>query len=121
MIAAVALCLLMAQGAAAAGRLITLTPHARRGTEQVLRVETGVLRRGIQIDVYANGALIGSVSPFAIRGGHAAGTYSIPLRAADVAARRLRIRLVLTEPGKPDRAPTAREVRSVSLAGLPVE
>ncbi|MEI9993654.1 MAG: hypothetical protein WDM91_03580 [Rhizomicrobium sp.] len=117
--AALALLALLAPGADAAGRIVTLTlPRAAAADEEiVLRVRAGVLRRGMEVDLYdGRGSLLGTVSPFAIRGGHEAGTYSIPLGTHPTPGRRLTIRLVLTEFGKPPRAPTRLEVRGVTSA-----
>lgn len=111
---------LPAANAAAPGRVVTLTlPRAATANEEVVvRVRAGYLRRGMEIDVYdARGTLLGSVSPFAIRGHREAGTYSIPLHA--VQARRIRLRLVLTDAGEPPRAPTTAEVRGVTTAFVP--
>lgn len=91
-----------------------VAPRAATPTEEmVVRVQTGVLAHGAEIDVRdARGALLGTISPFGLRGGQSAGTYTIPLGAI---ARRAVVRLVLTEAGRPPRAPTSREVRGVTL------
>lgn len=103
--------------AAEVGRIITLTlpRQAAANEDAVLRVRAGVLRRGMEIDVYGDGVLLGTVSPFGVRGTHDAGTYTIPLRRAPH-GRRIQLRLVLTDAGKTDRAPTNRELRGVTLA-----
>jgi len=117
-VAAFALFALLAQQAdAAAGRVVTLTlpRQAAANEDVVIRVRAGVLRRGMEIDVYSGDALLGTVSPFGVRGTHDAGTYTIPLRSAPHGSR-IQVRLVLTDAGKPDRAPTDRELRGVTLA-----
>lgn len=107
--------------ASAPGRAVTLAlPHAPAAHQDVvLRVQAGFLKRGMEIDVYdAGGKLLGTVSPFAIRGHREAGAYSIPLGHAP--PRRLRLRLVLTEFGEKPRAPTAQELRGVTVQFIDV-
>lgn len=121
--AAFAVLALLAPGtdAAAPGRAVTLAlPHAPAANQDVvLRVRAGFLKRGMAIDVYdAGGKLLGTVSPFAIRGHREAGTYSIPLGHAP--PHRLRLRLVLTEFGEEPRAPTAQELRGVTVQFIDV-
>ena len=114
----IVLLVLMASGAdAAAFRDVRLVlPRAAPARVDVaLRVHAGRLPPGSEIDVYGEGgALLGTISPFGARRGHEAGTYTIPVRASLVQGRRLTVRLVLTQPGKPPRAPTRGEVREVT-------
>ena len=109
--------LLAQQVDAAAGRIITLAlPRPAAANEDVvLHVRAGVLRRGMEIDVYSGDMLLGTVSPFGVRGTHDAGIYTIPLKATP-RGRRIQVRLVLTDAGRPDRAPTDKELRGVTLA-----
>ncbi|MEJ0025555.1 MAG: hypothetical protein WDN01_05955 [Rhizomicrobium sp.] len=119
--AALALFALLGQPAsAAAARVVTIAvPRTVPASENlVLRVRAGVLPRGAEIDVYGEGALLGTVSPFAVRGGQGAGTYTIPLPDRLARRGRVTIRLVLTEAGAPPRAPTRRELRGVALVAI---
>ncbi len=101
---------------AAAFRAVRVAVPAVASDSTVLRVRAGVLPRGAEVDVYDDhGALLGTVSPFGVHG--AAGTYAIPLHPGMTGARSLTVHLVLTEAGKPPRAPTLREVRGVTLVG----
>ncbi len=103
-------------GAGEVGRIVILSvPQvATPNDDLVLHVNAGVLRRGMEIDIYTGNTLLGTVSPFAVRGAHAAGLYAIPVHVPRM-SRRLRIRVVLTDAGEPDRTPTAKELRGVSL------
>ncbi len=120
---ALAFLVLLAQGAeAAAGRAFILTQShvAKAGEAPILRVHAGFLRKGDQIVVYdRHGALLGTVSPFAVHGSEA-GTYTIPLPAALAAQRKIAVRLVLSAFGHPARAPSVHELHGVSLDYMPV-
>jgi hypothetical protein len=94
-------------------------PRVADGQSLVLRVRAGVLRRGAEIDVYGNGVLLGTVSPFATPGGSEAGGYTLPLPASLQHARRIALKFVLTEAGRKPRAPTARELRDARLTAIP--
>ncbi len=108
-------------GAAAARIVMLIVPRTVPASANlVLRVRAGVLPRSAEIDVYGDGTLLGTVSPFALRGGHAAGTYTIPLPNRLAHRGRVAIRLVLTQAGAPPRAPTSRELRGVTLVAIGV-
>jgi hypothetical protein len=114
-----ALLALTAPGAEAAAfrdvRIVLPNPVAPG--DLMLRVRAGVLPRGAEVDVYdGHGTLLGTVSPFGVHG--EAGTYTIPLHGGTTPARSITVRLVLTEAGRPPRAPTLREVRGVTLVGI---
>ncbi|HEX4302253.1 MAG TPA: hypothetical protein VHZ78_05640 [Rhizomicrobium sp.] len=114
--AALLACLaLTASGAeAAAFRAVRIAVPAAASDNSVLRVRAGILPRGAEVDVYDNaGVLLGTVSPFGVHG--EAGIYTIPLHSGMTRMHSLTVRLVLTEAGKPSRAPTLREVRGVAL------
>jgi hypothetical protein len=55
------------------------------------------------------------VSPFGVRTGQDAGTYPVPVPKAAIRDGRLSIRLTISQPGGPPRAPTGEEVRGVKL------
>jgi hypothetical protein len=107
--------------AAAAGQYTLVVPRAPHANETLgVQVRVGVLQHGSEIDVTSGGVLLGTVSPFAIRGGHEAGTYTVPLTGVDGRGARVAIRLTLTHFGNRPRAPTAQEVRSVRIVYLDV-
>jgi hypothetical protein len=116
--AALVLAALFAQPAGAAR--VLAVPQVADGYALVLHVRAGVLRRGAEIDVYGNGVLLGTVSPFATRGGDEAGTYTLALPDTLQHARRIALKFVLTEAGRKPRVPTARELRDARLAAIPV-
>ena len=109
--AALALFSLLAQRPAA--RTVTLTlPHAlRSGETATLVVSVGVIPKGARIEVTTlSGRDLGTVSPYGIRPGHEAGSYTVPIPADAIEGRRVRILLSLAFAGT-RRAPTESEVR----------
>ncbi len=99
-------------------REVTLIlPRALRAGETAsLEVEVGAIERGEEINVTTtSGRLLGVISPFGIRSGHEAGTYSVPLPAGAIAGARVSLRLSVDEYGHAVRAPTAEEVKSVRV------
>ena len=95
-------------------------PHALRpGETAFLEVAVGVLARGQEIQATTlDGRLVGTVSPFGIGPGAEAGTYVIPVPADAIGDCGLQLRLSVTMPGGPPRAPTAAEVKGVKLTIL---
>jgi hypothetical protein len=116
--AAFALFAVVAQGetTVVAGDLtLTLPRSLRAGEAASIEVEVGAIGRN-QIEVKtASGEALGTISPYGIRFGEAAGTYTLPLPQAAVRDGRVSVRLTISQPGAPPRAPTAEEVRSVRL------
>ncbi len=103
---------------AGAGREVTLTlPHALRSGETAwLEVEVGAIERGEEIDIVTtSGRSLGVISPFGIRPGEQAGTYTVPVPADAIADGRVSLRLSVDQYGHAQRAPTAAEVRSVRV------
>jgi hypothetical protein len=101
----------------ASGRTVNLAlPHAlREGETAWLLVTVGVIPRGAEIEITSpSGRLLGVISPYGIRSGSAAGTYTVPLPADAISGRRLWLRLMLDLSGK-QRPPTAREVKKVQV------
>jgi hypothetical protein len=79
-------------------------------------VQVGAIRRGQEIDVtIASGQELGVISPFGVRSGQDAGTYTLPVPADAIPNGRLSVRLTITQFGAPPHTPTAEEVRSVKL------
>jgi len=121
-LAALALLAFSAQqtDAAQGWRDVTLSVPKTAATERaqmpVLHVTLGRVSRGTTVLVERpDGSLIGSVSPFGIVPGHAAGTYTVPLQASDIATGKVTVRLAVALSGENTRAPTLSEVPSVSL------
>jgi hypothetical protein len=105
----------LAQDAAQSMTLQLPRPLAANETA-FIEVQVGPIGRGRTIEVTtAAGQPLGTVSPFAVRTGHDAGTYPVPVPKEAIRDGRLSIRLSISQPGGAPRAPTADEVRSVKL------
>jgi|SRR5271157_44695 len=114
-----ALLALLAQSgiAASADDIALVLPHPPGPGEIAwLKVEVGPIQRGQEIDVTtASGQELGVISPFGVRAGQSAGTYTLPMPANVFHDGRVSVRLTISQFGAPPRAPTAQEVRSVKL------
>ena len=123
--AAIAMVLIAASGLGfaqtaevAASRDITLTlPHPLAPGELAwLSVQVGRIGPGQEIDVTtASGQSLGTISPFGLRLGREAGTFTLPVPADAIRDARIVVRLTISQAGAPPRAPNAEEVRSVTL------
>jgi hypothetical protein len=99
------------------GREMTLAlSHAPRQGETVwLLVEVGAIGHN-QIELTTqDGQPLGTISPYGIRSGQAAGTYTIPIPSDAFKGGRLALRLSMMRADRTQRAPTAEEVKSVRL------
>lgn len=84
-----------------------------------IEIQVGPIGGGQEISVTtASGETLGVVSPFGIRAGQDAGTYSLPVPGDAITDGRLAIKLAVNQFGK-TRAPTAQEVRGVELKVAP--
>jgi hypothetical protein len=114
---AVALAVLLIQGgcATAASALELVLPRAPLPGEQVvILVEVGRLGGAGEIEVAtSDGRLLGVVSPYAVRAGQAAGTYTIPVAAERMDGDRIVVRLRVTSSHQAAHPPSADEVLSV--------
>jgi hypothetical protein len=117
--AALALVALLAQIANAASVsdvTLVLPRQLRAGETAWIEVQVGPISRGREIDVTTDsGRDLGVISPFGVRVGQDAGTYALPVPADAIRDGRLSVRLTITQPGGPPRAPTDQEVRNVKL------
>jgi hypothetical protein len=117
--AAFALLMLLAQksNAAAAHDMTLVLPHPIRAGETAwITVHVGPIRRGQEIDVTTvAGRALGVISPFAVRSGRDAGTYTLPVPGDAIHDGRVSVRLTMTQFGAAPRAATNTEVRSVRL------
>lgn len=109
---------LLAQTAAAApGRVVSLSLPRALGEGEVawLEVKVGVIPRGAEVEVTTlDGRTLGVISPYGIRPGRPAGTYTVPLPPDLFSDGRVKLRLTLSF-GRERRAPTAKEVKAVRL------
>jgi hypothetical protein len=108
---------LLVQTAGAPGRVVNLVlPRSLNADEGVLvELKLGVLTRGAQIEVEtASGKMLGVISPYGIRAGNEAGTYTVPLPSEEISNGRVSLRITLSF-NRSKRAPTMKEVRTVRL------
>jgi hypothetical protein len=108
---------LLMQTAGAPGRVVNLVlPRSLNADEGVVvELRLGVLTRGAQIEVEtASGKMLGVISPYGIRAGNEAGTYTVPLPSEQISNGRVSLRITLSF-NRSKRAPTMKEVRTVRL------
>jgi hypothetical protein len=104
------------------GRVVTLAlPHAlHEGETTWIEVRVGVLERGAEIEIITTaGQSLGVISPFGIRSGREAGTYTVPLPTDAISDDRVSLRVTLNHGSHAQRAPTAKEVKSIRLKIMP--
>lgn len=92
-------------------------PHSLGPGETAwIELELGVIERGAEIEIATTaGQSLGVISPFGIRSGDPTGTYTVPLPGDAILDGRVSLRLTLDRNGHAQRAPTAREVKSVKI------
>ena len=113
---------LLVQTASAPGRVVNLVLARCLTAEEGLAVELklGVLERGNTIKVETmSGKLLGVISPYGIRSGEEAGTYTVPVPPELVSNKRLSLRIILDQHSRGKRAPTNQELRDVRLQITP--
>jgi hypothetical protein len=91
-------------------------PHALRKGETVwLLVEVGAIGHN-QIQLMTeNGRPLGTISPYGVRSGQAAGIYTVPIPAEAVVSGQLVLQLSVLQSGRAQRAPTTEEIKSVRI------
>jgi hypothetical protein len=91
-------------------------PHAlRKGETAWLLVEVGAIGSN-QIQLMTqDGHPLGTISPYSVHSGQAAGTYTVPVPAEDLREGRLALRLSVIQSGQAQRAPTTEEIKRVRL------
>ena len=108
---------LLVQTAGSPGRVVKLVLPRDLTAEEgaAVEVKVGVIARGAQIKVETtSGKLLGVISPYAIRSGDEAGTYTVPVPIEAISNKRVSLRIILNY-NRSKRTPTAQEVRSVQL------
>jgi hypothetical protein len=113
---------LLVQTAGAPGRVVNLVLPRSLTAEEGISVELklGVLERGNEIEIETmSGKLLGVISPYGIRSGEEAGTYTVPVPPKLVANKRLSLRIILDQHSRGKRAPTNKELRGVRLQITP--
>jgi len=109
---------LLVQTSSAPGRVVNLVLPRNLNADEGVAVELklGVLERGNEVRVETiSGKLLGVISPYGIRSGNQAGTYTIPVPAEAISNNCVSLRIILVRHSRGKRAPTAQEVRSVKL------
>ncbi len=113
---------LLVQTAGAPGRVINLVlPRSLNEDEGlVLELKLGVLERGDEIQVQTtSGKMLGVISPYGIRSGNEAGTYTVPVPAKAISNNRVSLRITLNQHSRGKRAPNDQELRSIKLRITP--
>jgi hypothetical protein len=114
--------LFMQYADATEGRDVDLIlPRALKIDEIVLvEVQLGLLPSGREIEVTtASGRQLGVISPYGVRAGQEAGTFTLPIPSDAFVNRHVVVRLLLKQNGNRQRAPTADEVKSVRVKIAP--
>lgn len=96
---------------------LKLSRALKAGETVVLQVRLGVLPRGREVEVTTDkGRALGTISPFGVPLGQAAGTYSLPVPAEVLVDGHVSVHLSVSLPANKKRKPTTEEVKSVRLA-----
>lgn len=106
---------------AAPGRVVNLAlPRELKDDEGVsLELKLGVLGRGSEIVVETmSGKHVGVVSPYGIRAGEEAGTYTVPLPPEAIEGNHVLLRLILQQ-GREKRTPTNKQIKNLHLQITP--
>ena len=109
---------LVVQAANAPGRVVNLVlPRSLNEGEGIaVELKLGVLERGDEIQVETTSdKLLGVISPYGIRSGNEAGTYTVPVPVKEISNKRVSLRLTLNKHSRGKRAPTTQELRSLKL------
>jgi hypothetical protein len=113
---------LLAQTSGAPGRVVNLVlPRSLNEDEGVaVELKLGVLERGAEIEVQTTaGKTLGVISPYGIRSGNEAGTYTLPVPAEEISNNQISLRITLNRHSRAKRAPTTQELRTVKLTITP--
>jgi propanediol utilization protein len=122
LLALLSFALLAQPASAAAGRVVTLVlPHTLAAGETAwIELKLGVTERGAEIEIATTaGQSLGVISPFGIRSGDEAGTYTVPVPADAISGDHVSLRLTLNQYGHAKRAPTAKEVVDIRVKIMP--
>jgi hypothetical protein len=109
---------LLMQTSGAPGRVVNLVlpRNLNEGEGVAVELKLGVLERGDEVRVETmSGKLLGVISPYGIRSGNEAGTYTIPVPAEAISKNCVSLRIILDRHSRGKRTPTAQQVRSVKL------
>ena len=113
---------LLLQTGGAPGRVVNLVLPRSLHEDEGLAVELklGVLERGAAIKIETtSGRNLGTISPYGIRSGEEAGTYTVPVPPEVVSNNRVSLRIILDQHSRGKRAPTDQELRAIRLQITP--
>jgi hypothetical protein len=106
---------LLVQGTAAREVTLVLPHPLSAGKNAWIEVRVGAIGHN-EVDVTtAAGEEIGTISPFGLRFGQAAGSYTLPVPAGAIQDGKITIRLTIIQPSGAPRAPTMQEVPGVAI------
>ena len=118
LVAVLLICMAMASMVSCAeDSLITLTaPHPlQAGEAAFLEIKLGSIDRGLRVEIETEaGRRLGVLSPFGVRSGKDAGTYTVPVPSDAIVKDRLKVRIIIND-GRTKRTPAHEEIRSVIL------
>ena len=109
---------LLVQTAGAPGRVVNLVLPRSLNADEAAAVELklGVIQRGAEVEVETtSGKMLGVISPYGIRSGNEAGTYTVPLPPEAISNKRVSLRITLNQHSRGKRAPNSKEVQKVRL------
>jgi hypothetical protein len=97
-------------------RTLTLPHPLKPGANAYLEVQVGPLAPGQRVRVTTqSGEPIGTIAPFGPAARGHAGAYSLPVPPNAITDGTLSLRVTVTRPSAPDRAPTETEVKGLRL------
>ena len=102
-----------------AGRLVTLAlPRPLETGDAVwVKVTVGQIARGAEIVLTTSaGRMVGVISPYGVRSGQEAGTYTVPVPADAITDSRVSLRLAVDQTGRARRAATRQEVKKIEVS-----
>ena len=108
---------------AADGAEVDLTlPHPlHAGEVAFVEVQLGAIQRGEEIEVTTTlGRELGVISPFAVRAGREAGTYTLPVPAGIFVNGHMKVRLTVKQNDRKQRFATDNEVKAVRVKIEPI-
>ena len=101
-------------------RTVKLPRPLRAGEAVSVEVQVGVLGGGKEIELTTPaGRPLGVISPFGVRTGQGAGTYTVPIPSELIVNDQITLRLSVSQFGRAQRAPTVDEVKSVQARIAP--
>ena len=99
---------------------LVLPRSLNEGEGVAAELTLGVIERGAVIQVETvSGKKLGTISPYGIRAGNEAGTYTVPVPADEISNNCVSLRITLYHHNRGKRAPTSEELRDIKLTITP--